>query len=295
MIDFLILGAIGIDTNVYLHGKDIDFTVEANFSDNVDMIGGAGGYSSHLANGLGFRTAFMGYVGDDFMGKYIIDSLEQVGIQSLIFYDPKGTKRSINFMYRDGRRKNFYDGKGSMETIPDMNFVRNHLKKARLIHVNISNWTRYVLPIAKEEGIPLSVDIQDVPDIRDPYRQDYIREADILFMSGVSLQNPEKTLIELLQIYPEKVIIIGLGENGCFYADKNGVKKYPIVNLELPVIDTNGAGDSLAIGFLTARFFLNYNPDDSINLGQTLARYMCSQKAGKTEYISLDNLLALIR
>ena len=39
---------VGVDTNVFLYGADVDFSVEANFSDNRDTVGQAGGYSCLL-------------------------------------------------------------------------------------------------------------------------------------------------------------------------------------------------------------------------------------------------------
>ena len=44
--DVVVVGNVGIDTNVYLPGSDIDFSVEANFTENFDYVGQAGGYAS---------------------------------------------------------------------------------------------------------------------------------------------------------------------------------------------------------------------------------------------------------
>jgi sugar/nucleoside kinase (ribokinase family) len=113
--DVAVVGNVGIDTNVYSHSDEPDFSREANFTENLDYVGQAGGYASRGYAQLGRRTAFIGYVGDDFSGRFIRAELAQDGIdQSAMFIDPAGTSRSINFMYRDGRRKNFYDGKSHM-------------------------------------------------------------------------------------------------------------------------------------------------------------------------------------
>jgi sugar/nucleoside kinase (ribokinase family) len=45
-----------------------------------------------------------------------------------------------------------------------------------------------------------------------------------------------------------------------------------------PVIDTNGAGDSLAVGFLSSYVLNNDALRDAILRGQIAARYMCTQK-----------------
>ena len=100
---------------------------------------------------MGKHTAFIGYVGDDFSGRFIREELARDGIdQSAVFADPAGTSRSINFMYRDGRRRNFYDGKRHMSLQPDRAICRSVLEQSRLAHFNIPNWARTLLPSARE-------------------------------------------------------------------------------------------------------------------------------------------------
>ena len=186
-IDVTVIGNIGIDTNVYLNNTEIDFSVESNFTENIDNIGQAGGYSCRGYARLGKRVAFIGYLGDDYHGDYIRrEFIDQRIDSSAIFIDPQGTSRSINIMYKDGRRKNFYDGKDHMTLQPDLNTCRQVLARARVAHFNIPNWARSLLPIAKELGLKTACDLQDVVQVDDPYRQDFIHHADILFASAVN-------------------------------------------------------------------------------------------------------------
>ena len=141
--DVAVVGNVGIDTNVYLYGQEIDFSVEANFSENVDYVGQAGGYTSRGYARLGYRTAFVGSVGDDVNGRFIRATFTQDSIDTTaVFADPLGTHRSVNIMYRDGRRKNFYDGKGHMTLQPDLDLCRHILSQSRLAHFHLPNWAR---------------------------------------------------------------------------------------------------------------------------------------------------------
>lgn len=116
-----VIGNAGSDTNIYLYGADIDFSVEANFSQNIDYVGQAGGYAARGYAALGRRSAYIGALGDDACGRMVRERFERDGIDgSGMFHDPLGTARSVNLMYRDGRRKNFYDGKGHMDLRPDL-------------------------------------------------------------------------------------------------------------------------------------------------------------------------------
>ena len=121
MFDVVVVGNVGVDTNVYLYGDEIDFGVEANFSENIDCVGQAGGYASRGYAQLGKRTAFIGHVGDDHNGRLVREAFASDGIDMRgLCVDPLGTNRSVNIVYRDGRRKYFYDGKGHMHLQPDL-------------------------------------------------------------------------------------------------------------------------------------------------------------------------------
>lgn len=139
--DVVVVGNIGMDTNIYLYTDNVDFSVEANFSQNLDYVGQAGGYASRGYMAWERKTAFIGHVGDDFQGSHIRSVLQEDGIDIRgMFTDPAGTSRSVNIMYRDGRRKNFYDGRGHMELHPPYDICRTLFSGAKLAHFNIPNW-----------------------------------------------------------------------------------------------------------------------------------------------------------
>lgn len=278
-LDAVVAGCIGIDTNVYLYGREIDWSVEANFTQNVDYVGQAGGYSARLFASLGARTAFAGALGDDFQGAFVRQELAADGIETVLFTDQGGTHRSINFMYPDGRRKNFYDGKRQMEVVPDLDAVRALLARSRLVHVHLEHWCRHLLPIARELGVVVSCDLQDVVSLDDPYRRDFADGADVLFVSCVNFPEPAEVLRALQRGRAGRIVVGGRGADGCAVADDGGVRFFPPVTLSEPVVDTNGAGDSLAVGFLASRVLEGFSVDDAVLRGQIAARHTCTRKA----------------
>jgi sugar/nucleoside kinase (ribokinase family) len=291
--EVVVVGNVGIDTNVYLHGEDIDFTVESNYTENLDYVGQAGGYSSRGYAQLGRRTAFVGYVGDDFQGEFIRREFARDGIDTTaLSIDPAGTGRSVNFMYRDGRRKNFYDGKGHMRLEFDRDVCRAVLAGSRLAHFSIPNWARHLLPVARELGLIIACDIQDVVTSDDPYRQDFIEQADILFFSAVNQADPTPLMEAFLRRNPGLTLISGMGARGCALGTRVGVAFYPPVEMEAPVIDTNGAGDGLAVGFLISYVLEGYSLEDSVLRGQIAARHTCTQRASSSSLITAEEMEA---
>ena len=286
----VVVGAVGIDTNVYLYGDDIDFNVEANFSNNVDYVGQAGGYSARIFSALGYETAFIGFVGDDMGGREVRRKFESDGIDiSTLGIDPQGTKRSINFMYKDGRRKNFYDGRGSMETNVEVEKYRALFREAKVAHFSIVNWARFLLPLAKEEGCLVSCDIQDVVDPEDEYRKDFIEQSDVLFFSSVNHTNLAGLLHYFLGRGPQ-IVVCGRGAAGAAVATKEGIQTSSAIVDGPPVIDTNGAGDSLAVGFLVGHAFDDLKPAKAIYHGHILARHCCTLRATTDKFLTRKEL-----
>ena len=289
IFDAVVVGNVGIDTNVYFHGIEVDFSREASFTENLDYVGQAGGYASRGYAQLGKRTAFVGYVGDDFSGRFIRDELTHDGIDTTaVFIDPAGTSRSINFMYQDGRRKNFYDGKSHVQLQPDRMVCRSVLAQARLAHFNIPHWARQLLPIAKESGVIIACDLQDVVTLHDGYREDFIDYADIVFFSAANQPDPKSLIEELLQWRPMLIVVSGMGASGCALGTRDGIRTFEPVTMDAPVIDTNGAGDGLAAGFLSSYVLDGYSLAESVRHGQIAARYTCAQKASSSRLITTE-------
>jgi sugar/nucleoside kinase (ribokinase family) len=287
----VVIGNVGIDTNVYLPGADINFAVESNFTENLDYIGQAGGYTARSYAAYGLPTAFIGHVGNDFSGRFIRETFAADGIDTrALFVDPAGTARSINFMYRDGRRKNFYDGKGHMTLDVDLGLCRTILNGARLAHFHLANWSRRLLPVARELGATIACDIQDVTAPDDPYRQEFIQAADVLFFSATNYADPSPLMQTFMEVRPGRIVIAGMGAQGCALGAAGAIRFFSPPPLDTPVIDTNGAGDSLAAGFLASYIFDHYSLEDALLRGQIAVRHTCALKADSGHLIRREEL-----
>lgn len=289
--DVVVVGNVGIDTNVYHPGGEVDFARESNFTENLDYVGQAGGFTSRGFAQLGYRTAFVGYVGDDFSGRFVRRELTGDGIDTTaLFVDPAGTSRSVNMMFADGRRKNFYDGKSHMTLAPDLAACAAVLDGARLAHFHLPNWARRLLPIAREAGATVSCDLQDVAAIDDPYRRDFVEHARVLFFSAANSDDPEGFLRRFAERFPEKVLVMGMGARGCGLGVGGAARFFEAVELAAPVVDTNGAGDGLAVGFLAAHVLAGRPLEEAILRGQVAARYTCAIKASTSRLVRRDEL-----
>jgi sugar/nucleoside kinase (ribokinase family) len=293
--DVVVVGNIGIDTNVYLPpGQDGNGAVEGAFTENVDCIGHAGAYGAFGFRALGCRTGFIGYVGDDVLGRWITAELADAGVEALLPIDPAGTSRSVNLISAAAERRSFYDGKSHLGLAPDLDSCRAFLAGARHLHLNIPHWARRLLPVARELGLTVSVDLQDMTSLDDPYRRDFVDGADVVFCSAVNL-DPTELGAALRARNPEALVVLGMGSRGAGLATAEGFRHFLPVSHTAPVIDPNGAGDSLAVGFVTAHLLDGRPIDEAMAWGQTAARHACTIRAKWRRLITRAVLVESLR
>jgi len=292
-LDVVVVGAIGIDTNVYLPDGRLGDT-DAVFVSVVDVVGQAGGFTARGFAALGRRTAFAGHVGADPWGEMVREALAADGIDSsaLVVDDPAGTARSVNLVSPDGGRQALYDGRGAGSFVPDLDAAAAVMGRARLALVHLPNWTRPLLPVAGAHGTTVAVDLQDVRDIDDPYRADFIAGADLLFASAADHGDPMALAEALLARSPARAIVVGAGDAGAALAvrDAGPARLVPPPALDVPVIDTNGAGDALAVGFCDAYVLDGVNAEIALRRGQLAARWACAQRGRSDTLITRVDL-----
>lgn len=158
------------------------------------------------------------------------------------------------------------------------------------MHVHLPNWARTLLPVARELGVTIACDLQDLVSAEDTYRQDFSDYADIVFFSAVNHADPAPLIEAFLRRKPDQIVVVGMGAHGCMVGTRDGISYQPAVTLDLPVIDTNGAGDGLAVGFLSSFVLDGYDLQAALLRGQITARHTCAQKASSSQLITAAQL-----
>ncbi len=291
--DVVVVGAAGIDTNVFLSAP-LDLARESHFSENVDYVGQAGGYGSRGFAALGHATAFLGHVGDDPAGEQVRAELAADGIDLRgLGVNPAGTPRSVNIMGPDGSRISFDDRRGRETLDVDLDLAAELMAGARVVMVHLPDWARRLLPIARASGAVVACDLQDIGDPDDAYRRDFIEAADVLFVSSARHHNPSHMLKRLVELSDGALVVCGRGGLGVATATTSGIDVFPPPHLSLPIVDTNGAGDALAVGFLDARVFQGRSVEEAVGYGQLAARWTCAQRATSAAPATRERLAGL--
>ncbi len=227
----------------------------------------AGGSAANLCVALarlGQDSRFIGRVGDDPLGHFLIDNFrkEKVDIGQLQIDEKVGTGLQFIAITRDGERTMYgFRGANIYLSVDEINM--DCVKSSRVLHISgyalLSDPQRKttikILKVARGAGALVSLDVGVLPATRATNRVcSILRSVDILFLGEreasalVGTKKPEKAAKDLLKFGP-KIVALKLGRKGCFIlTDRERVRSpaFPI-----KVVDTTGAGDAFDAGFLT--------------------------------------------
>ena len=215
---------------------------------------------------LGKKTAFIGKVGNDFLGKHLKKVVEEVGIdtRNLLLDEDVHTTLAFVHTYADGDRDfSFYRNPGA-----DMNLCAEeideeliaesevfHFGSLSLTHSGVREATKKALRIAKDSGCLITYD----PNLRPPL-WNTLEEAkeqiafgmqwcDVMKISANEIQwftgkeDFDEGIRILQDTYHIPLILLSMGRDGsrAYYQDmKVEVKPF----LQKNTIETTGAGDT---------------------------------------------------
>ena len=267
-LDAVCVGAAIVDIPLQPVNRDM-FEIESFPLQQISMtIGGDAINEATIMSRLGHRIGLMSMVGRDAVGNFIIEHCEKNGIDYSGIKVREGIDTSINvgLVTADGERTFVTNRNGSLwkMTIDDVDLSR--LKEARL------------LSLASIFNNPL-LDCQALVKIfQEAKAQDMIICADMIKARlGETLDDIEEALGYVDYFFPnydeaclmteetelEKIadkfldcgiqhVVIKTGRKGCYIKSQDGsVLEVPAMK-GITAIDTIGAGDNFASGFITA-------------------------------------------
>lgn len=248
----------------------IDFTENGKSSQGNYLLeanpGGAPCNVLSMLTKLGKMTAFIGKVGNDFLGGQLKRTIEEIGIdaQNLVLDEKIHTTLAFVHTYPDGDRDfSFYRNPGAdmmlcaEEVNEDVIAASKifHFGSLSMTHHSVREATKKALKTAKEHHCLISFD----PNLREPLWDSLdeakeqiaygISQCDILKISDNEIQwftgkqEFEEGIYVLQEAYHIPLILLSMSKDGsrAYYGNKR-VEAKPY--LQKNTIDTTGAGDT---------------------------------------------------
>lgn len=255
---------------------------------------------------LGVKVNFIGAVGEDILGEYILRFLdrEKINIERVRRVNNADTGFTVSLTYPENRALITYTGIMDDFTIDesDKEFICNssdHIHiSSYFLQKNLQGDIKGLFVKAKEKGITVSLDPGWDPEDKDWDRLfDLFPLVDILFVNEIeakriyySRYGLEQSSIDTVSkelSKDVKTLVVKLGEKGALAID-NG-KRYFRSGFKVNVIDTTGAGDSFNAGFLYG--ILNgYDIEKCLLFGNACGALSCTGIGGTTMLPTLEGL-----
>ncbi len=263
------------DACVDIHLKMADLLADLEVTPYRMVLGGTSASCAATLARLGTDTAFLGTVGKDFGGRFIIDELRKLDIDTgmTIIKEELNTISVLAFIDQDGER-HLWGFPRVKQAFPDLDIDRidpDRIRSASWLHSSgmtlLANGSiRRNLPevyrIAYEAGVPTSLDLNTrVDDLSslDPSAVDAIRKTlpYVRYLLGSAADefysfHPCEDWHDSIRYFADqdRTVIARMGKDG-YIVISDGQERYS-PSYDVEAINTTGAGDSFDAGFISA-------------------------------------------
>ncbi len=215
-----------------------------------EAVGSTGTGKALALKKLGMDVSFHAFLGNDRYGDEVRAVFARAGVETHFEVDPSGTERHVNLMDENGRRISIFATYATFEPELDLDRIEPLIAGADLVVLNIINYCRRLIPIAKKHGKPIWTDLHDW-DGENGYHKDFARAADAVFLSSDSLRDFQFLMFDLIRQGKQFVVATHGGEGSTLLDRSDRFTTTRAIDAGA-VRDINGAGDNFFAGFLWA-------------------------------------------
>lgn len=264
-IDVLVLGEINPDVIVRAADPRPQFGQVERLVDAIDLV--VGSSSVIFACGaarLGLRTVFVGVVGDDPMGRFMLDTMRTHGIDVSACRIDEAVPTGATVILANDSDRAILTAPGTMPLLRDEDVPEALVDRTRHLHVGSLFLLDALRPrlagrfaAARRAGITTSLDCNwDPSGAWDGGIRGILAETTVFFPNAAEaqriagLESVEEAAVALAGLGP-RVVAVKCGADGALAGEPDGtITRVPAIAVD--PVDTTGAGDSFDAGFLAA-------------------------------------------
>ena len=265
--------------------------------------GGSAANTIHGIARLGMDTAFVGSTGTDEYGNIFKQDLINSNITPKLFDSKTETGRAVAMVSPDSERT-FATYLGAAVDLSAKHITAELFKGYDMLHIEgylvfNEDLIETAVKTAKEAGLEVSLDLAsfNVVDAKLDFLQRISKEyVDIIFAneeeakSFTGQDDPEKAL-QIIAEYA-KVSIVKIGKEGSMILKDGKTTRVGII--KATALDTTGAGDLYAAGFLFA-YLNNYGLEKAGKIGALLAGKVIEEMGAQIKDVVWADILAQVK
>lgn len=255
MADVVGIGALNWD-RLYVVDRFASAGEEIVIKEAREEAGGSAANTIAALGRLGVECAFIGLVGDDPEGRAIADAFEKEGVDTCGLIRAEGRTGTVIAIVDGTGERTMYVHPGVNDLLSPEHLDSGLIASARILHVSSFAGGDALETVIGLPGLMGGSKLSLAPgflcqrglDFLDPL----VERAALLFLneeeaSALTGLGPEEAA-ELLLDRGVETVAITLGRRGALAADREGTVLAGAI--ETRVVDTTGAGDAFAAGFL---------------------------------------------
>ena len=287
-LDVVVVGDLMVDVIAVMSGP------LARGSDTPSRIRTAGGGSA--ANvaawlaGQGVATTYVGRVGDDALGREAADALTDAGVHAWVSADDGATTGTCLVLVEPGGERSMLPDTGANATLLPADLPPTVFRPGG--HLHLSGYTLLndgsreaalaALTLARAARMSVSVDPSSAALLRSvgvARFLEWTRGTDLLLANAeeaavlAGTMGATEAATALADTYRE--VVVKMGRDGALW-QAGFISASAPAERGIEVVDTTGAGDAFAAGFL-ASWLLHPEPESALAAGNRLAGRAVSQ------------------
>ena len=221
----------------------------------------SGGSAANTIYGLaklGVETSFIGKIGKDDYGRIFKEDLEKSNIKPVLLTSDTHSGRAVALISPD-KERTFATHLGAAIELDADDLHADHFSGHDIFHiegyiVQNNELLEKAVKLAKENGMDISLDLASYNVVEDnlEFLRYIVKEyVDIVFANeeeskSFTGKEPLEALNELAEFC--RIAVVKIGKEGSLV--KSGEDVFHIDAIDVELVDTNGAGDIYAAGFL---------------------------------------------
>lgn len=296
MKKILVSGLINTETTVKIKSFPIEyFPINYPFFGVNTRVSGVAYNLVKALKSLGDDVSLVTMTGDDFSAEYIKSEVEKAGVDTKHINNMlKSTPNSVVLYDDEGKRQIYCD----LKDVQDIKyeFEEEIYNDSDMVIACNTNFNRELLKKAKAAGKIIATDVHVLGDIDDEYNQDFMKYANILFLSDENIKVDYKEFLLLMEEkFGNDIIVLGMGKKGALMYVKAENKFYELPAVEVKeVVNTVGAGDALFSSFI--HFYAKgLKPLDCLKRAEVFAAYKIGfdgASVGFTDEVTVEKLVS---
>lgn len=241
---------------------------------------------------LGASTSYIGKVGDDESGKFILEEFEKEGVDTSGVVIEKGVSSLFAFcvIEKNSGKRTIFWRRGSYSELDAKKLNKELILSARFLHLDSHevNVSIQAAKWAKEKRIKIVLDAE----LNSPEMKKLMKLTDIIIASSGFAQcftkekDYSKAAEKLFSLGPE-VVVITLGEKGCLCRSREGSFTKPAFKVK--VVDTTGAGDVFHGAFIYG-LLRGWNLEKTAEFSNAVSAIKCMKLGGRAGIPTLEKV-----